>query len=73
MKNKNIDKVKIAGMALCSYTICCVLAVIALKSALELVLILPTNTWIAIKKIFLNMIMSIKQQIIDINEKYQRN
>ena len=31
------------------------------------------NTLIVIKKIFLNMIMSIKQQIINLVEKYQTN
>ena len=49
---ENIDEIKIAGMALfeleneClfSYTICLVLAVIALRISIELVLILLTNT-----------------------------
>ena len=49
---ENIDEIKIAGMALfeleneclSSYTICLVLAVIALRISIELVLILLTNT-----------------------------
>ena len=49
---ENIDEIKIAGMALfeleneclCSYTICLVLAVIALRISIELVLILLTDT-----------------------------
>ena len=45
-----------------------------LQSILELLLILFTiNTWIAIKKMFLNMIMSIKDKIININRRSKTN
>ena len=46
----------------------------SLQSTLELLHIMFTiNTWIIIKKIFLNMIMSSKQKIIHINARSKTN
>ena len=80
---ENIDEVKIAEMALfkygnecvCSYTICVVLAVIAstIAISIEIGVYLPYKHMNHNKKMFLNMIMSIKQQIININGRYQTN
>ena len=61
---EDTDEARLAGIALfehenacvCSYTICVVLGP---------VLILHINTSIVIKKIFLSMIISIKQKIIN--------
>ena len=76
---ENNDEVKVAGMALfecrnkCKSS-CTIYVVLILQSALVLVLILFTiSTWMIIKKLLLNKIMSIKYQIININKKYQRN
>ena len=71
--SENVDGAKSAGTALfehgnvcvCSYTICVVLVVIAL-TALRPVLVLLINTSTVIKKKFLNMIMSIRQKIINL-------
>ena len=59
----------------CFYTICVVLAVIALKSALELVLILLSNTWIVIQKLVLKKLLIIKQHFLIklINDTSERN
>ena len=80
---ENINEVEIAGMAffehgnecvcLCSYTICVVLVVTDLTISIGAGdYKLLTNTWIVIKTMFPDM-KSIKRQIIDINEIYQRN
>ena len=79
---KNIDEVKIAGTALfedrneckSSCTIYVALNAIVFTSALVLALVLfTTSTWIIMKKLLQNTIMSIKHQIININGEYQRN
>ena len=63
---ENIDKVKIAEVTLTENMRKCSSFVLYIK----LVFILFTvNIWI-LKEMFLNMIMSIKQQIININRKY---
>ena len=79
---ENIDEVKIAecnsveNIHKCSSCTLYILLVSIefLQSTSELLLILfTTNTWIVIKKMFLDMIMSIKQQIVNINGKSQIN
>ena len=79
---ENIEEAKIAEINLfehksvCRSSCRCTLPYFqqSLQSTLELLLILfTTNTWIVIKKTFLDMIISIKQQIININGIYQRN
>ena len=79
---ENIEEAKIAEINLfehksvCRSSCQCTLPYFqqSLQSTLELLLILfTTNTWIVIKKTFLDMIISIKQQIININGIYQRN
>ena len=70
--SENIDEAKLTKTALfehgnecvCSYTVCIVLAVIALTVSIG-VLIFLRNTLIVIKKMSLNMIMFIEQKIID--------
>ena len=63
---ENIDKVKIDEVTLTENMRKCSSFVLYI----ELVFILFTiNIWI-VKEMFLNMIMSIKQQIININRKY---
>ena len=62
---ETVEKVKMSiktNVVLAHCTLCCFQY--SLQSTLELVLILFTiNTWIAIKKLLLDMIMSIKQQL----------
>ena len=76
---ENIDEVKIAKITLmestedenkCKSLYAIYVVLIAIVFTLELVVILfTTSTWIMIKKLLLNMIMSIKHQIVNINGK----
>ena len=76
---QNIDEVKIGSKNehenKCSFcTMYILLFSIILTITLELVFILFTiNTWIITNKMILNLIVSSKQQIININGKYQTN
>ena len=70
---KNIDEVKVASenehRKRCSCILCCFQYY--LQSTLESLLILfTTNTWIVIKEMFLNIIISIRQKNTNINLKY---
>ena len=57
-----------------SCTLYIVLFSIIFTINIGIVLILfTTNTWTVIKKMFLDMIMCIKQQIFNINGKYETN
>ena len=76
---ENIDEVKIGSKSehenKCSFcTMYILLFSIIFTITLELVFILiAINTWIVTNKMFLNLILSSKQQIININGKYQTN
>ena len=71
--SENIDEAKLTEIALfehwnecvCSYTVCIVLAVIALTVSIGVGAYFPLNTSVVIKKMFLYMIMFIKQKIIN--------
>ena len=71
--NENIDEAKLTEIALfehknecvCYYTVFIVLAVIALTVSIGIGAFLPINTSSVIKKMFLYMIMFIKQKIIN--------
>ena len=70
---RNVDEAKLAGVTLfehenecvCFYTVFIVLAVIALTVSIGIGAFLPINTSSVIKKMFLYMIMFIKQKIIN--------
>ena len=67
--DKNTDEVKIVKIRINIILAYCTLCYFkySLQSILELLLILFTiNTWIVIKKVLLNMIMLIKEKIINI-------
>ena len=71
--NENIDEAKLTEIALfehknecvCYYTVFIVLAVIALTVSIGIGAFLPINTSSVIKKMFLYMIMFIKQKVIN--------
>ena len=72
--DENIDEVKIVSESKNNFNSCILYIVFqySLQLMLEFLFILFTiNTWIIIKNIFLNMIMFIKQKIINIKWKYQ--
>ena len=72
--DENIDEVKIVSESKTNFNSCILYIVFqySLQLMLEFLFILFTiNTWIMIKNIFLNMIMFIKQKIINIKWKYQ--
>ena len=72
--DENIDEVKIVSESKNNFNSCILYIVLqySLQLMLEFLFILFTiNTWIIIKNIFLNMIMFIKQKIINIKWKYQ--
>ena len=70
--SENIDEAKLTKTALfehgnecvCSYTVCIVLAVIALTVSIGVGAYFPLNTSVVIKKMFLYMIMFIKQKLL---------
>ena len=71
--NENIDEAKLTEVGLfehknkcvCSYTVFIVLAVIALTVSIGIGAFLPINTSSVIKKMFLYMIMFIKQKNVN--------
>ena len=75
---ENVDEVKTLGKALfenewvCSYTVCVVLAVIALTISIRIgaYFVYCKYVIIVIKRLFLNIIIPIKEQITNINGKY---
>ena len=72
--DENIDEVKIVSESKNNFNSCILYIVLqySLQLMLEFLFILFTiNTWIIIKNIFLNMVMFIKQKIINIKSKYQ--
>ena len=79
---ENIDEPKIARITLaehknvCKYSCAIYVALIAIVFAISIDIstyLFTTNTWIKTKKLVLHLIMSIKQHIININGKHQRN